>query len=193
MKWIVVAIIVCIVPYTWITLAFRKEGPAYEPYQDSKDRAQVLRLLDAGYRRVDLALEHLVEATVPAKPAASSSALAGGLPASLADILLDKPFVPGAFLHVDASASALEGAPYPIVFTCVQPAQTERPATSTLYLRNKEALFIVGSDALPGTLQTRDLDSLVRLVVPANTFAPGTYQATLIGSKESRRWTFEVH
>ena len=193
MKWIVVAIIVCIVPYTWITLAFRKEGPAYEPYQDSKDRAQVLRLLDAGYRRVDLALEHLVEATVPAKPAASSSALAGGLPASLAGILLDKPALPASFLHVDAAASALEGAPYSIVFTCVQPAQNEQPVSSKLYLREQEAVFIVGSDALPGTLEARDLDSLVRLVVPANTFQPGTYQATLLGTRESRRWTFVVH
>lgn len=193
MKWIVLAIVACIVPYTWITLAYRKEGPAYEPYQDSKDRAQVLRLLDAGYRRVDLPLERLVEPTLPATLAATSTAVTGGLPDALRDVLLDQPLVPAEFAHVDAPASALAGAPYPIVFTSVQPAPNEQPATSTLYLRKNQAVFVVGSDALPGKLQARDLDSRARLTVPANTFAPGLYQATLVGTQESRRWTFEVH
>ena len=193
MKWIVVAIIACIVPYTWITLAYRKEGPAYEPYQDSKDRAQVMRLLDAGFQRVSLSLERLVEPPPPASPPASSAALPGRVPPPPSDILLDQPALPASFLHVDAAASALEGAPYSIVFTCVQPAQNEQPVSSKLYLREQEAVFIVGSDALPGTLEARDLDSLVRLVVPANTFQPGTYQATLLGTRESRRWTFVVH
>ena len=30
MKWIIVAILVTIIPYTWITLAFRKPNPAHE-------------------------------------------------------------------------------------------------------------------------------------------------------------------
>ena len=49
LKWIAIIILACIIPYTWITVRYRKPGPAFQPYDDSKNRANVLRLLDAGY------------------------------------------------------------------------------------------------------------------------------------------------
>ncbi len=192
MKWIVVAIIACIIPYTWITLAYRKEGPAYEPYQDNKDRAQVLRLLDAGFRRVELQLDRLVEPAIAAAPAADTQAIDGGLPPLLNELLIDKPPVPSAFTQVSAPSTQLAGVPYEIVLSAQQPDHDERPETSTLYLRGQEAVFIVGYDALPGDLQARGLTTRLRLTVPANTFTPGTYHGTLVGATESRRWTFEA-
>src|SRR5262245_25725972 len=54
MKWVVVAILLLIVPYTIITLKYRKAGPAYEPYEDLKNRANVSRLLAAGYQRIPI-------------------------------------------------------------------------------------------------------------------------------------------
>ncbi len=192
MKWVVLAIVACLVPYTWLTLAYRKDGKAYEPYQDNKDRAQVLRLLDAGFRRVDLQLERLVEPAAGSGTPAETQAIAGGLPPLLADVLIDKPPVPSAFQTVTAPAAQLAGAPYTLLLTAEQPDHDERPAASTLYLRGTEAVFIVGYDALPGELQARDLTARIRLTVPPQTFAAGTYHGTLIGARESRRWTFEV-
>ena len=52
MKWVIIVIIAVLVPYTYLTLHYRKPGPAYRPYQDAQDRANVVRLLDAGYRRL---------------------------------------------------------------------------------------------------------------------------------------------
>ncbi|WP_221032989.1 hypothetical protein [Actomonas aquatica] len=193
MKWIVLAIVACLVPYTWLTLAYRKEGPAYEPYQDNKDRAQVMRLLDAGFRRVELSLDRLVDPSMPLAASAETQAIEGGLPPLLSEVLIDKPPVPSSFALVDAPAQSLAGAPYVLLLTAQQPDHSERPAVSTLYLRGQEAVFIVGYDALPGDLQARDLTARLRLTVPPNTLEPGTYQGTLIGALESRRWTFDIH
>ena len=38
MKWIVVVIIAVIVPYTYLTLRYRKPGKAFEPAHDIQDR-----------------------------------------------------------------------------------------------------------------------------------------------------------
>ena len=192
MKWVVLAIVACLVPYTWLTLAYRKEGKAYEPYQDNKDRAQVLRLLDAGFRRVDLQFERLVEPAANAGATADTVAIEGGLPPLLSDVLIDKPPVPSAFLSVTAPAAQLDGAPYSLLLTAEKPHHGEQPAASILYLRGTEAVFIIGYDDLPGDLQAGDLAVSLRLTVPAQTFAPGTYHGTLVGARESRRWTFEV-
>lgn len=193
MKWVVVAIIACIVPYTWLTVRYRKEGPAFQPYQDTKDRAQVMRLLDGGFRRVDLPLARLVDPAPLIGNSADTAVLPGGLPPLLRDLLIDKPPVPSDFPQVDAPAAILAGAPYELGFTCTQPDTAEQPGSATLYLREQEAVFVIGYEALPGTLETRRLESRVRLTIPAHTFTAGTYQGTLIGARESRRWTFTVH
>lgn len=193
MKWIVLAILVCIVPYTWITIKYRKEAPAHQPYQDNKDRAQVMRLLDSGYQRVNLTLERLVDPPFPIKNAADFDAIAGGLPTGLSELLIDKPPVPAAFTQLDAPAETLVGTPYVISAGCTQPNDVEQPADSWLYLRGNEAVFVIGYEDLPGELRARRGDTLIRLSVPAHTFNPGQYRATLIGAEASRRWTFIVH
>ena len=52
MKWVVLTIIAVLVPYTWLTLHYRKPGHAFEPYHDLKNRANIGRLLAAGYQRI---------------------------------------------------------------------------------------------------------------------------------------------
>ena len=41
MKWVVVAIVVCIVPYTFLTLKYRKTEAPNRPYEDNKKRAML--------------------------------------------------------------------------------------------------------------------------------------------------------
>ena len=193
MKWIVLAIVVCIVPYTWITLKYRKGAPPHLPYQDNKDRAQVMRLLDSGYQRVEVSLERLVDPPPPLAHPAPFTSVPGGLPPSLSTLLIDPPPVPSTFVQLDAPASSLVGTPYVLQVGCTQPHREEQAATSFLYLRGQEAVFIIGYDDIPGDLQARRLEAYVRLTVPANTFHSGQYRATLIGAETSRHWTFTVH
>lgn len=193
MKWIVIGILACIVPYTWLTLAYRKAGPAHEPYQDNKDRAQVLRLLDNGFSRFELPLATLVDPMVTPDPIATTEPLPGGLPPLLRDVMIDPPVVPTRFAVVTAPTSALSGAPYDFTFTGIQPHHHAQPTQAVLYLRQQEGVIVVAYAQTPGDLQTRKLQFTARLTLPAHTLAPGTYQMTVVGAVESRRWTLEVH
>ena len=192
MKWIVVAIIACIVPYTWLTLAYRKPNPAHQPYQDNKDRAQVLRLLDSGFYRFDLVFEVPVDPAHPPAEMAEITRIDGGLPPLLRDLLIDSPAVPEQLPVVSAPASVLAGAPYAFSFACIQPTDDERPATATLYQRGSELVVIVACEDLPGSLQSRKPDTTARVVIPPRTLESGNYHVTLIGARESRRWPLEV-
>ena len=192
MKWIVIGIIACLVPYTWLTLAYRKEGPAHQPYQDNKDRAQVLRLLGSGFNRIDLSIAILVDPPVPPPETARTEKLAGGLPPLLRDLLIDPPPMPSSLPIVSAPPSGLIGAPYTFSFACAQPDRDERPTTATLYRRDTELVVIVGYDTNPGELQSRRLDAFADVGIPAHTLEPGSYQITLLGSLESRRWRIEM-
>ena len=60
MKWIVLAILLSLGAYTWLTLHYRKVNPAFAPYGDMKDRANTHRLLAAGFQRITLRVERPV-------------------------------------------------------------------------------------------------------------------------------------
>ncbi len=110
MKWVLLAIIVVIVPYTYLTLHYRKPGPAFRPYEDTKNRAITIRLLSTGYQRITL------DATRPADPlhvtaAASSASAPGGLPSALTGALIDQPLLPVSIDSVAAAGSAASGQP----------------------------------------------------------------------------------
>src|SRR5690606_30268310 len=96
MKWVVVAILACVIPYTWITLRYRKPGPAFQPYEDSKNRANVIRLLDAGYRRMTVSALRPADParSAPPGPAAAVASLPGGLPMRLSETLVEIPLMP---------------------------------------------------------------------------------------------------
>jgi hypothetical protein len=193
MKWIVLAIVVCIVPYTWITIKYRKEAPAHLPYQDNKDRAQVMRLLEAGFQRIPISLERLVDPPAPLKGAAAVEVAPGGLPLILNGLLIDNPPVPSTFSQVNAPAESLSSALYEVTLGCTQPDHQEHPTTSVVYRLHQEVIFIIGYEKNSGELLSRRTDAFLRVIVPAHVFEPGQYHATLIGAQASRHWTFTVH
>jgi hypothetical protein len=109
MKWVALAILVMIVPYTILTIKYRKAEPAYQPYEDSKQRANVMRLLDAGYQRLNVTAER------PADPQnivramntlAEITTTAGGLTEGLTAALVEIPQLPASFSSVSASREA---------------------------------------------------------------------------------------
>ena len=74
MKWIVLAIALFVGAYTFLTLYYRKSGPAYRPFQDSKEKATVQRLKSAGYRRITAFAEQPADASASTTTLLSSAA-----------------------------------------------------------------------------------------------------------------------
>lgn len=191
MKWVVVAIIAVIVPYTFLTLRYRKPGKAFEPAHDLADRANTMRLLSAGYQRITLG------AARPADPVrggtAPTTAEAGGVPSGLRATLVETPLLPAEILSVSAAPSTSSAAPYPIPFTCTLPDNKQQLGGAELYVRGTEIWITPSFEKLTGGLLARSRENVVLLTVPAAALKPGRYHVTLLGQNASRAWTLQVH
>ena len=189
MKWIVVAIIVCVIPYTWITLRHRKPGPAYLPYADNKSRAEVLRLLDAGYRRVEVPLERLVNDTAEAMPnSAATTTRPGGLPPLLSEALIDKPLMPEAIDSVRAPASGASNVNYVVRFACTHPGDNQHLARVILFARDGEITLVPAMETLHGESPSQTSETTAEITLPAGTLKPGTYRFTLLSEQTNLSW-----
>ena len=192
MKWIVLAIVVSLVLYTYLTLHFRKAGPAFRPYADIKDHANTVRLLDAGYQRITVEAE-LPADPAPAGPAAAVSSASAGLPAALRDTLIDQPKLPAEIVSVSAAPSVNSLFTYAIGFRCTLPDNKQQLAGAELYVRGGEIIVAPDFDRLAGGLLSRTRENLIRLTVPAGALKPGQYHVTLVGARDSKAWTLQVH
>jgi hypothetical protein len=191
MKWIVVAIIAVIVPYTYLTLRYRRPEKAFEPYADLKDRANTMRLLSAGFQRITLG------AARPADPVHGAAAdvlpAPGGVPAALRATLVQTPLLPAEILSVSAPPTASADAPYSIPFTCSLPDNKQQLGGAELYVRGDEIWITPNFEKLTGGLIARTRENLILLTVPPGALKPGRYRVTLVGQNASRAWTLQVH
>ncbi|HWA10855.1 MAG TPA: hypothetical protein VG838_15555 [Opitutaceae bacterium] len=192
MKWVVLAIILVIVPYTYLTLHYRKPGPAYRPYEDGKRRAVTGRLVSAGYQRIAL------DAQRPADPVRSGSSAEtapapGGLPPALTEALIDSPVLPVSIDAVTAAGSTGAVQPYSIQFTCTLADNKAQPTGGQLYRHDNELILVPSFEKLDAGLLARTRDSTILLTVPAGALKPGRYDVRVVGVRASRRWTLQVH
>lgn len=192
MKWVFLIIVLILVPYTYVTLHYRKPGPAYRPYQDAQERANVVRLLSAGYKRVTLQAERPAD-NVKAAAAAATTAGLGGLPSALISTLVQQPLLPAEIISVTAAPSVRATEPYAIQFACTLPDNKQLLAGASLYLKDAEIVIAPDFELLTGGLQARTRDSVILLTVPPGTLAAGSYRASLVGQHSSRAWTVQVH
>ncbi|HRE05063.1 MAG TPA: hypothetical protein PKX00_05605 [Opitutaceae bacterium] len=195
MKWIVLAILVVIVPYTWITLHYRKPGKAFEPYGDMKKQANVQRLLSAGFHRAALIAERpadLKSGGGPAGVKASAHPLPGGIPPVLGQVLLEVPLLPQSVTQLHAGGQANRLLPYTLQFTAVFPDNKESLHSAHLYSREDELFVLVHFEQLPGDLMARTRESVIRLTIPPGTLQPGAYRANVVGSRQSMGWSVVV-
>lgn len=198
MWWVVVAVLVFVAGYTFITIKYRKTTKPAEPYQDAKDRTVAARLQAAGYRRVDVAVERPAE---PGKaraaiegPAAEVKEAIGGLTPELKETLIDQPTLPDRFSDVKAKARTTAMMPYPIVFTCNLPDNKGVLGETKVYVKELSVVIVTNFDRLSGGLLARTQESAVQVTLPAGTFESGkTYDVTLIGKNGSKRWTVQVN
>jgi hypothetical protein len=191
MKWIVVAIILVIVPYTFLTLRYRKPGPAFQPYEDMKNRANVSRLLAAGYQRLPLPAQRPADRTGTGG-GAEVTTVAGGLPADLRATLVEPPLLPAEILQVTAAPSSSTLLPYAIELTCTLPDDKRQLGGAELYLKGDTLVLAPTFEFVAGDLLTRSRQARVLLTVPPGTLAPGHYRVTLAAERASRSWNLEV-
>ena len=190
MKWIVVSILVFIPVYTYLTLHYRRPGPAFNPYRDMRDRADVIRLLKAGYQRVSLDASRPVEDAREAS--APMSAAPGGLPEDLRTTLVESPLLPLEVKTVSAAATAVSGIDYQIALDYTIPDNKRQLSGAHLYLKPGEIVIVPDFERLAGELLARTRDGSALLDVPPGSLRPGTYRDTLVGERSSRSWTLRV-
>jgi hypothetical protein len=190
MKWIVIVIIAIIVPYTFLTLRFRKSGPAFEPYDDIKKQANVSRLLEAGYRRIPITAQRIADGARPRGGAAITTE-AGGLPADLRTTLVEVPLLPTEITTVTAAATANTLQPYAVQFTCTLPDHKQQLAGAELFVRG-QTIVITPTFEPTGGLQSRTPRTDVMLTIPPGVLAPGAYAVTLVAQRASQSWPLEV-
>jgi hypothetical protein len=190
MKWIVLSIVLFIPIYTYLTLHFRKAGPMYNPYQDMRDRADVIRLLKAGYKRVAVEATRPVEETAPA--AQIGERAPGGLPAELKSTLVESPLLPLEVTSVSAAPTAVSGISYTILVEYTQPDNKRQISGAHLYVRPGHIVVVPDFERLGGTLLSRTREGTAVLDVPPNAIRPGTYRVTLVGERASVSWVLRV-
>jgi hypothetical protein len=191
MKWIVVAILLILVPYTFLTLRYRKPGPAFQPYEDMKNRTNVARLLSAGYQRIPLPAHRPADRT-GLKGGAAVTATAGGLPADLRSTLVESLLLPDEISSATAAPNASTLLPYSIELTCTLPDDKQQLGGADLYVRGETLVIAPTFEHVAGDLLTRTRHAVVLLTVPAGALKPGRYVITLVGERASRTWPLEV-
>ena len=197
MKWIVLSIILFIAAYTFITLHFRKPGPAYQPYKDSKVRATVQRLEQAGYQRIAASVSSPADPQRSAanlgRNVATSKTTISGLYGELAQSFVEKPTLPDSISTVTAPASANVLMPYSFQFSCTLPDKKFIVADTYVCLKEGEIAVVTNLEQNTGDLLSRSRDSTLFLTLEPGTLKPGDYRVTLIGAQRSLQWTLQVH
>jgi hypothetical protein len=194
MKWVVVAIVAILVPYTVISVLYRKEARPFEPYQDMKRQANVHRLLKSGFHRYAVIAERPADRSGPRPtgPRMAVQAAPGGLPTALAEALIEVPLLPSVVRQLAAPATLRAGEPLSVSLVAELPDHKENLGDAYLYARERDLVLVVGFDSLPGTLESRARDVAVQARIPTDQLKPGTYRFTVVGSGQSQSGTLTL-
>jgi hypothetical protein len=189
MKWIVLAIVLFIPVYTYLTLHFRRPGPAFAPYGDMRDRADVIRLLKAGYQRVTIDASRPAEAF---RETGTTMPAPGGLPEELKKTLVESPLLPQTVESASAAPTAVSGIDYPIALSYTTADEKRQLSGGHLYEREGELVIVADFERLGGDLLARSREGTALLDIPPGSLKPGSYHVILVGEKASRTWTLRV-
>lgn len=191
MKWIVLAILLLIVPYTFLTLRYRKPGPAFQPYEDMKNRVNVSRLLSAGYQRIPILAQRPADGGRISGGAAISAA-AGGIPTDLRSTLVEPLLLPTEITTVSAAPSVSTLQPYVIQLACALPDDKQQLGGADLYVRGDQLVLAPTFERIAADLLTRSRQAAVLITIPAGALKAGHYTVTLVAERASRTWALDV-
>lgn len=192
MKWVVLAIVVFVVGYTLVNVFYRKQGPAFRPYEDMTKRATTARLLQAGWQKLPVEITRPLE-----KPgftlAATSSRAGKGLGADLEAAFAERPVLAASIDRVTAPESVARGESYPIHFTASLSDQHLQLGRVEALLREREIVLVPSLEKLPGNnLLSRWKDADYLALLPTDRLAPGRYTVRLTANGPALQWTVVV-
>ncbi len=194
MKWVFLAILICIVPYTWISLRYRKATPAAEPYAD-----RVERNTPAAHRHLALKAER------PAPPhsetprdafaigRAQLTPLPPGLPQGLLNLIDPPPRLPASVNLVNVPAELQASEPVVIQFTCHLADDHDVLGGADVYIKENAIVILPIFESVTGGLQARTLNERVHVTLPADTLKPGIYDVRLMSANNGFVWQWTVH
>jgi hypothetical protein len=193
MKWVIGAIAVFIVVYTVVDLKYRKQQPAYRPYQDAQDRATTARLLAAGWHKVPVETCRPMEKPALAVAAATIRREIAGLGPDLESNFAEKPKLVSTIERVTAPASVAKGSNYELYFTATIAKLNLQVGDLTLFQRDHELVLIPSIETLPGKeLLSRWNDTNYCVSFPTANLSPGAYTMRVVAMAPAATWTFEV-
>lgn len=192
MRWVALAIVAGIGVYTWLTLAYRKPGPAYEPYEAGRERATLARLAEGGWSHFR-AKWAAFDGSPPHDPRAAATASAEGVALELREWLR-------AVWHLPVDWPALAPAPtweaeadYVVDFTLRPDGSNASLVGFDIYRRGTDIVVITRWEPAGVQLRPRTAPFSGRMHWPAAARPePGTYTVTLAALREARQWTLTV-
>ncbi len=193
MKWIVAAIVVFVVGYTFVNLYFRKPGRAYRPYQDAQNRATTARLLAAGWQKMAVDTRRPTEKPVAEEAPAAVTRAAAGLGADLETKFAERPKLLATVDRVVSPGAVARGSNYAAYFTASLTDLKAQVSEVSLYRKGNELVLVPTTEPLPGTeLKSRWNDSTYWVSFPTAPLPPGRYQVRIVSKGPAAEWAFTV-
>ncbi len=189
MKWIVLAIVLFIAGYTLVNVYFRKSGRAYRPYEDMANRVTTTRLLDAGWRKIDLPIRRPVEKA--GFTGASVSRGGAGLGPNLAGLFAEPPVLAHSIDKATAPPTPRPGSA--VYFTASVTDQHWEVVRVQMLVRSHEVVLMPILEKMSaGEVLGRWHDADYAVELPLAELPPGRYQARLVSQGPAAQWNFEV-
>lgn len=190
---IVVAIVVCLVGYTYVRLNFAKQQRAHEPYADSQRRVGLAQLEAAGWQHLDI--DYTATEAGPAGAAHVAVATTPGLPETIAELrqLTNENWhFPIEYTAVESSAETKRGNPLTVAFTAELDRSRVQIVGFDLFRKDSTVLVLPRWTGLPTTTNQGAPQATGSLAIPTESIPPGTYTLILPALKQSSQWTVEI-
>lgn len=187
MRRVIIAVVIFIVPYTWITFHFRKPNPAHLPYEDNKEQANVNRLLAEGYQR--WRVEALLVRGEAGFMGVETGAAREGFPVRLEDTLVERPPMARRIVGLEAPAVLEAGEPWRLRFGIEHEDARVGVVGAEFFWRGSEVVVVPRL----GRTGAAEREGRVELTLPAGRLPTGELRVHLVAEEGTRTWLMHVH
>ncbi len=191
MKWVILAIALFIIGYTFINLRYRKPGKGHEPAAEMRHRVTAARLKEAGWEKLSVDTRRPAEKITGDDAPITRGMLGLGL--DFNTTLVEKPGLLRSIDQVSAPDHVEPGADYTATFTGSISDLTCQLGDIELYRRGNELVLLPVIEHLPGKqLYSRWNDASYCVTFSTKTLPAGTYQVSLFAQGPAAKWSFRI-